>query len=184
MKKETYEHIMKQLEKDELSNYIQGFTSIFVFVTGLTYIVGFIYLYFFSGNKIGFYVDLKDVRQINYILVPLLGFIVVTIYRKLRNAPRPYEVYEFTPLYRKFRNPAKRKKGESFPSRHVFSCFAVGYAVFSVFKPLGIAIIVMAVWLGIFRVVMGVHFPKDVIASAIIASILGIVGNIILPAVL
>ncbi|MCR5587090.1 MAG: phosphatase PAP2 family protein [Lachnospiraceae bacterium] len=184
MKKETYLKIMNKLENDELALYVSGFTTIFVFLIAVFYIILFGYQYFLSDKGFGFYVNPKDIKQINYVLVPLIGFIFVTIFRKKYNKQRPYELYEFTPLYRKYKNPAKRKHGQSFPSRHVYSAFAIGMACLSVNPIIGIGVLVMGFWLAIFRVVMGVHFPSDVIAGALIGIFLGLIGNFILPAIL
>jgi membrane-associated phospholipid phosphatase len=184
MKKETYENIMDKLRKDDLSSYIGAFTSIFVFVIALIYIILFVMQFLLSENGFGFYLKDLNILKINYVLVPMLGFTAVSIYRKKVNSPRPYEVYEFTPLYKKYMNPAKRKQGQSFPSRHVYSAFAIGMAVLSVYSWLGIVVLIMGAWMALFRVIMGVHFPRDVIAGALIGTALGLVGNIIMPIIL
>ena len=49
------------------------------------------------------------------VLIPGVAFVVVSVFRRIYNAPRPYEKMDITPLI------AKDKQGQSFPSRHVFS---------------------------------------------------------------
>lgn len=103
------------------------------------------------------------------LLIPGVSFIIVSLFRKVLSAPRPYEVYNFTPAL------VKDTKGKSFPSRHVFSIFIVACAFFQVSIPIGVIIMIMGLALAVIRVVGGVHFIKDVVAGAILAIIIGIV---------
>ena len=103
------------------------------------------------------------------ILIPGVSFVIVSLFRKIISAPRPYEVYDFVPALN------KDTKGKSFPSRHVFSIFIVAMAYFQVSAVLGCILIIMGLALAVIRVVGGVHFIKDVIAGALIAIIIGII---------
>ncbi len=103
------------------------------------------------------------------LVIPGVSFVVVSLFRKVASAPRPYEVYGFTPALN------KDTKGKSFPSRHVFSIFIVAMAYFQVSAVLGCILIIMGLALAVIRVVGGVHFIKDVIAGALIAIIIGII---------
>ena len=71
-----------------------------------------------------------------YIIVPASGFFLLTLIRKWINQPRPYEAWGIIPLL------DKDSSGNSMPSRHVFSAF-----------------------LGLVRVLGGVHYPKDVLVG-------------------
>ena len=103
-------------------------------------------------------------------LVPAAGFAAVTVFRKLINAKRPYEVLKIEPLIR------RNKEGESFPSRHAFSIFMVAMAAGYVWTAAGILFLSLGVLLAVTRVVGGVHFPRDVIAGAAIGICWGLVG--------
>ena len=65
----------------------------------------------------------------------------------------------------------KDTNGLSFPSRHVFSIFVIGGSIWVINKILGTIILIMGLFLAIIRVIMGVHFPKDVIAGAVIGCV-------------
>ena len=52
-------------------------------------------------------------------LVPGISFVLVTVLRKVINAPRPYEVFDAAPVI------PKDTRGNSFPSRHAFSIFVI-----------------------------------------------------------
>ncbi|MCD8366026.1 MAG: phosphatase PAP2 family protein [Clostridiales bacterium] len=113
---------------------------------------------------------LRDERLLRVILVPLLSFLAVTIFRKIVNAPRPYETWDNPPLI------SKDTRGNSFPSRHVFCIFIIAMATAYVCMPVAIVMIAAGVFLAAVRVVARVHFVKDVVAGAAIGVILGWLG--------
>ncbi len=113
---------------------------------------------------------MRDARLIRVLLVPLLSFLAVTIFRKALNAPRPYEVWDSRPLI------PKDTKGNSFPSRHVFCVFMIAMAASYICIPVAITMILCGVFLAVIRVAARVHFVKDVIAGAAIGIILGWLG--------
>ncbi len=112
----------------------------------------------------------RDMWLLRVLLVPAAGFVVVSVFRKVVSAKRPYEIYGFTPLLE------KDSKGNSFPSRHVFSNMIIAMAVLSVWTPGGITLMFIGICLAVLRFMTGVHFIKDVLAGAGIAVVIGIVG--------
>lgn len=117
----------------------------------------------------------KDMRFWRVLLTPAVSFLLVTIFRKLINAPRPYEALDIVPLIK------KDTKGKSFPSRHIFSVFVIAMVFFYISLPLGILFTAIGLFLAVARVIGGVHFPKDVIAGAIIGILSGIIGIYLIP---
>lgn len=102
-------------------------------------------------------------------LVPGISFVLLSAVRALLNRPRPYEVYDFTPLIH------KKTKGKSFPSRHLFSIYMIStvYLVLAFQIPEfsyipGVVLFILGDLLGVIRMVTGVHFPKDVIVGAFV----------------
>ena len=57
------------------------------------------------------------------IIVPLVGFVAVSVFRYIVNRPRPYEKFDMPPVI------PKDTHGRSFPSRHVFSAFIIAFTV-------------------------------------------------------
>ena len=109
---------------------------------------------------------------IRAVLVPGISFALVTVLRKAVNAPRPYEVFGVAPVI------PKDTHGNSFPSRHSFSIFVIAMA-FCACCPLawaGSAMLVAGVVLAGIRVVSGVHFPRDVVAGALLGVAAGAAG--------
>ena len=62
------------------------------------------------------------------------------------------------------------------PSRHVFSAFVIGMAFLHMNIVLGIIILIIGCLMAVIRVIVGVHFPRDVIAGAVIGILSGIIG--------
>lgn len=116
-----------------------------------------------------------DMRIIRAVVVPAFVFLFVTAVRKGINARRPYEKYPIKPVI------PKSTKGKSCPSRHTACAFIIALAVLYVSVPFGICLLILSVFIGISRPVMGVHFPLDVTFAAVIAVVLGIVGFYIIP---
>jgi membrane-associated phospholipid phosphatase len=96
------------------------------------------------------------------IIVPGVFFVLLSVFRKWLNRPRPYEVLEIDPLLK------RESTGASFPSRHIFSAFMIAATV-SVVTTWGAVLIIPAILLAIIRVIGGVHYPADVIVGAGIA---------------
>ena len=94
-----------------------------------------------------------------YILVPALGFVLLTLVRKWINQPQPYETWEIVPLL------DKDSSGHSMPSRHVFSATIISMACLHANLPLGLVLLVFSALLGLVRVLGGVHYSKDVLVG-------------------
>lgn len=107
-------------------------------------------------------------RQLYFcFFVPACSFLLISSFRSIYSAQRPYEVLAITPLI------PKETKGKSFPSRHVFSAFMIGMTFLFVVKPLGILILAAGTVMAYIRVVGGVHFPKDTAAGALFGILCG-----------
>lgn len=104
------------------------------------------------------------------IVVPALLFAAVSLFRRVYNEPRPYEALAIRPLMH------KDTRGRSFPSRHIFSVFMIAMCWLTYCMPVGIALMVCGVAMAYVRVVGGVHYPRDVIAGALVAIVGGGVG--------
>lgn len=110
-----------------------------------------------------FYLLGKKSRKLKaYLMVPALVFGLVSVFRKRWNRPRPYENPEIHTLTR------RDKKGQSFPSRHLFSYFLISVLLWSLCPPAGILMMVSGLILAVIRVILGVHYPADVIAGALL----------------
>ena len=106
------------------------------------------YLQLGLGQQVGFYV-----------LIPASGFVILSLFRKKINHPRPYETWDISPLFE------KDSSGQSMPSRHVFSATIISMACLHSSLPVGLACLLFSALLGLVRVLGGVHYPKDVLVG-------------------
>lgn len=160
MTQETY---IKITEKIRATRYGE---KIVVFINKL--LTEIVYIAFFALlANLALHRD-KDIIRI--VLVTGISFVLVSVSRHFIDAERPYIKYNFAPLVQ------KEKKGESMPSRHVFSAFVIGVAFLYMNVALGIIMLIIGTLMAVTRIVVGVHFPRDVIAGAVIGILSGTIG--------
>ena len=112
----------------------------------------------------------RDGRFWRALLVPGISFVLLSLVRRLINAPRPYEALDIDPLIR------KDTHGRSLPSRHVFSMFVIAMTFLWLLPPAGILLLICGAVLAAVRVIGGVHYPRDVIVGAAVGVLAGIIG--------
>jgi undecaprenyl-diphosphatase len=56
----------------------------------------------------------------------------------------------------------------SFPSDHAAAAFAIAFAVLAFSRPVGRALLAVAAVIALTRVALGVHYPSDVLAGALV----------------
>ena len=133
---------------------------------GMTKWIPFI-LAFFYIITILFCIFMYPIALPRLVLRPLFCFITVTLVRNFLKAPRPYDVFDFKPLCGY--HPGKNK---SFPSRHTASAAILALEISHLWGGfLGILCVVLAFIMGLFRILCGNHFIKDVIVGFLIAFI-------------
>ncbi len=160
MNKKTYERISNPIKNhpygERIINTTNKLTTTFVYLT---------YPFFLLKLAIE-----RDFRFWKILIIPMISFILVSIFRSYKNAPRPYEILDIEQIIN------KSTKGNSFPSRHVFSILVIGMTLFYISIPVGIFLMIIGAVVSVVRVVGGVHFPKDVAAGAVIGILSGIIG--------
>ncbi|MEQ9810609.1 phosphatase PAP2 family protein [Streptococcus jiangjianxini] len=104
------------------------------------------------------------------ILIPGVSFLLISVFRRMINQPRPYETWAIKPIMR------RDGQGESFPSRHVFSASIISMCFLFQFVWVGLFLLILTLGLAVCRVLGGVHYPKDVL----VGYLLGIFGGMIL----
>lgn len=109
---------------------------------------------FWSQKKIGVLAP--------YIIIPGIAFVLLSLARKILNSPRPYEAWAIHPLI------IKKSKGQSMPSRHVFSATVISVCILRENLFLGLLLLLLSALLALCRVLGGVHYPKDVIIGYLI----------------
>lgn len=137
-------------------------------IIALAYIGTLVWLAFLA-------VTTGDTRIGKALLVPAVSFVLVSVFRKAVNAPRPYEVFDIDPLIK------KDTHGKSFPSRHLFSAAIIAFALWWVNPVFGPIALIACVVVGFCRIVGGVHFLRDIAGAFIFAIIFALTGFILIP---
>ena len=103
------------------------------------------------------------------VIVPVGVLVAITVLRLIVNEQRPYERYGKPSVFN------KTTKGKSFPSRHTASAFIIAMAFMYENVALGIAAMVIALFIEISRILAGAHYIHDVVAGMVFSVIAGYV---------
>ncbi len=117
-----------------------------------------------------FYINFKrnSVERIYYSYIYFLpaALLLNKIIRELISRERPYNVIK---EFESMTEPIFHYYGDSFPSNHAAACFAIAGAVYMMSPRAGWGFFVLSVLVSVSRVYVGVHYPSDVIAGAMVA---------------
>ncbi len=165
MTKETYKKLMEYLlYHKKLRKTLIAIERILEILTVLAYFLLLIYTIYADPG----YTLLSAVTSV-------AALYVCTLIRNVADRRRPYEVFETLPAIN------KDTKGKSFPSRHLTSISVIAMSLLGISIPLGILFLFFTLVMAILRVVLGVHFIKDVAVGAGVGIVFGIVGVFIVP---
>jgi len=145
------------LSKDPLIADIAMFLS-YTFSYGLIVVIA-IWAIFFSKRKI-----------YNTSLLFMTGFFSYIISDTIKNilkVDRPFIAEQIIPLY--------RSSGFSFPSTHMAIFTAIAVAMFLINKKAGFIFLFFAILIGLSRMVIGVHYPVDILGGCILGLIVGLI---------
>ena len=108
------------------------------------------------------------------ILCGLLAFQLVVLIHAIYPTPRPQATDLPVKVLIEYAN------NYSFPSQHTIFAFLLATIVFCCRKRLGIAYLTGATIIGLSRIVVGVHWPADVLAGAVIGIGFGYLATLLL----
>ena len=152
---------------------ISSSKKLVAFMKGCTYAIEGIVSLSFCLQLLLTALDGQIVTAVKVAVSAAVGLVMVSVLRKVINAPRPYEIYDF------FDTPPRHGKGCSFPSRHAYSSFVIAVLAWLFHPVLAVCLAALAVCLCVFRVLLGVHFLRDVLCGAAIGVIAGVIGILI-----
>ena len=158
---EWYDHIAGKIEnKSIFLRLLRAFNRFMTVVMPMIYLTLLATTYFQEG---------LGKQVLTYVFVPASGFVILSLLRKKINAPRPYEVWEIVPLL------DRDSPGQSMPSRHVFSATIISMACLHASLTMGMICLTLSAFLGLVRVLGGVHYPKDVVVGYICGLVWGVI---------
>lgn len=112
----------------------------------------------------------KHKRMFSFSLIFLSGFsawLFSNIFKNIFAVNRPFMTHDIIPLV--------FEKGHSFPSMHASIFFALAFATYSLDRNVGIFMYILAILIGISRMIIGVHYPVDILGGAVLGLIIGFV---------
>ena len=157
---EWYNHIAGKIKNNPLFlRLLRVFNRLMTVVMPIVYLTLLVatYLQQGLGKQVGI-----------YLFIPASGFVILSFLRKKINALRPYEVWEIVPLL------DRDSPGQSMPSRHVFSATIISMACLHASLTMGMICLTLSAFLGLVRVLGGVHYPKDVVVGYICGLVWGV----------
>ena len=158
---EWYDHIAGNIEnKPFLLRLLRAFNRFMTVVMPMIYLTLLATTYLQEG---------LGKQVLIYVFIPASGFVILSLLRKKINAPRPYEEWTIKPLL------DRDSPGRSMPSRHVFSATIISMACLHASLTMGMICLTLSAFLGLVRVLGGVHFPKDVLVGYICALVWGVI---------
>lgn len=158
---EWYDHIAGKIKKNPLFlRLLRSFNRFMTVVMPIVYLTLLATTYLQEG---------LGKQVLIYVFVPASGFVILSLFRKKINAPRPYEEWDIKPLL------DRDSPGQSMPSRHVFSATIISMACLHASLSVGVILLVLSALLGLVRVLGGVHYPKDVVVGYICGLVWGVI---------
>ena len=158
---EWYDYIAANVEnKPFLLSLLRTFNRFMTVVMPIIYLTLLATIYLQQGFG-------KQVLM--YVFIPASGFVILSFLRKKINNPRPYEEWAIKPLL------DRDSPGQSMPSRHVFSATIISMACLHASLTMGMICLTLSAFLGLVRVLGGVHYPKDVVVGYICGLVWGVI---------
>ena len=158
---EWYDHMDANIKnKPFLLSLLRSFNRFMTVVMPMIYLTLLVITYFQEG---------LGKQVLIYVFIPASGFVILSFLRKKINAPRPYEEWAIKPLL------DRDSPGQSMPSRHVFSATIISVACLHDSLTMGMICLTLSAFLGLVRVLGGVHYPKDVVVGYICGLAWGVI---------
>lgn len=112
----------------------------------------------------------KGKRMFSFSILFLSGFfawLFANILKYITHIERPFMKLDIIPLV--------FEKGYSFPSVHTSIFFALAFATYFLNKKMGIFIYIIAMMVGFSRMIIGVHYPIDILGGMVLGILVGFI---------
>ncbi|MFA5128766.1 MAG: phosphatase PAP2 family protein [Patescibacteria group bacterium] len=98
------------------------------------------------------------------ILAAFFSYLIKIIINLIYFRPRPFSVHDVNLLIGKISDG-------SFPSAHTFLSFVMAFGIYFYNRKLGAVLIILAAFVSVSRVYVGVHYPLDILGGIILAGL-------------
>lgn len=120
-------------------------------------LVAFLLLLFLKNKK-----KYKDLLLLSLVSAAIARFVITTAIHLIHYNPRPFVALRDAMML------VSQNATSSFPSGHAAFYFALATGVYLYNKKLGLVYLVLAGLMGFARIFVGVHWPLDILAGAIL----------------
>ncbi len=153
-----------------ITKIIPSELSVF-FARYLAWIFGVVLLFFIMQEIVVHVLQ----RQRSHLQKVLLALLLSTGTAFLVQWVGKFLIYSERPFLQGIQSLYEYGGADSFPSGHSLIFMAIAITVFRFHKSWGIVFIIFAMIIGIFRIVVGIHWPIDVFTGWIIGIIIGLI---------
>lgn len=103
---------------------------------------------------------------------PAITLVTVTIIRRYSYRPRPFSALNCVSLI-------NHRADSSFPSKHAACAFVIAMAIWQVDQELGGIMLAAATITGLSRIMVGVHYPSDILSGGIMGVVISLLSGIL-----
>ncbi len=153
--------ILKFLNGSTGRNIYLDAVFIFLAVYFIFVLAGAHFVYFWRAKRLDLWLLSVVVAGIAYFTKIIIGFLHFRF--------RPFVMDGINKLIDKSSTEA------SFPSGHTLLAFALAFGVFWADKKIGTLFLIGALLVAISRIIVGVHYPSDIVAGILIAFLLSLI---------
>jgi undecaprenyl-diphosphatase len=109
---------------------------------------------------------MRDIRIFPFLVGPAAGLVIT---RRIRHAWKRRRPFVELPV----QSLVRHAKDNSFPSMHAMSAFVIGMSVWYIHAVAGGVVLLLAGATGLSRVLVGVHYPLDIVVGAVMGVLIG-----------
>lgn len=139
----------------------------------ITFMASILIWFMFAGLLVLWLVNGKISKEVvlHALISSLFAWTFAQMIKSLIPSLRPFEVNGRPPL------TMTVPDGGAFPSGHTAAAFGIAVSIFLHDKKLGVAYILLALFVGVGRVLSNVHYPIDILIGALVGTLVAFAGE-------
>ncbi len=149
--------------------YVMYSLSTIPWIVDLAIFLSYLFTYLLLPLLIIWAIFFSKRKMYNFSLLFLSGifsWFVANILKSILRINRPFVDLGIIPLH--------SEMGFSFPSEHMAVFTAIAVAMFLINKKAGFIFLIIAILIGLSRVVIGVHYPLDILGGLFVGMLVGL----------
>lgn len=142
--------------------------SQYSFISDLAYFLSYPFTYIILFSLVVWAIFFSKKKMMNFsvlFLSVLTTFFLARTLKIIFHTVRPFMEINIIPVF--------YEKGYSFPSEHTAIFSAIAVVMFLINKKAGISFSIIAILIGLSRIILGVHYPIDILGGFILGSFVG-----------